>query len=211
MSAERLLSSGSPYDEYPADKPLPKATEVLHTYDDAFADEDGDAEGSDVNPNGRPAPLTINPTTTTNPNRPRTLAAGYDYPRRTMTVLFRDGVLYNYYNIDVKMWTGFKTAFSKGVWLRNNLEGPRGAGAGGEKVTGGQADAIADSIVTLAMAKQQANIGRQIVGFTRDQQKVSGYRRAVLKYVNRGSGMTAEAAQIRAKAELAFYRKGRRT
>ena len=203
LSAERLLNTGNPYEEYPPDRPLPRAGEILYTYDDALANEDGD--GSEENPNGSPAPLTINPTTTTNPDRPRTLAAGYDYPHRTMTVLFRDGVLYNYYGISLDTWNSFRRAFSKGVWLDDHF--PRGGAWSGEKVSGGQSDLLADSIVSRAVALRQANIGRQIVGFTRDQEKVSGYRRAVLKYVNRGAGVTAREAQAKAKADLLFYRK----
>lgn len=172
---------------------------------DAFADEEGEGDGSEGNPDGRPAVLSIIPTTTSNPNRPRTLAAGYDVGRKTLTVLFRDGVLFNYYDVEVDQWRAFKNTFSKGVWIRNNLESP----LNGEKVTGGRADAIADAIVSTARALGQANIGRQIQGYQRDQNKVSGYRRAVLKYVDRGRGLSTEAAQIRAKAELTFYRKRR--
>jgi hypothetical protein len=217
LSAQNLLDTGSPYEEFSASQALPKATELLYTYDDAFVDEtdgeDEEREGEEgYNPSGRPAPLTVIPTTTSNPDRPRTLAAGYDYPHRTMTVLFRDGVLFNFYAVDMREWQSFKSAFSKGVWLEANKPSRMGGGGSwaGEKVTGGQADALADAIATQARALQQFRVGRQrfTIG-TEDQAKVSGYRRAVLKYVDRGRGMSTTAAHARAKAELAFYRKKR--
>ena len=61
-----------------------------------------------------PAPITVTPTTTTNPNRPRTVAAGYDETRHVLTVVFRDGTYYNYYKIPPDVWQTFKTYYSKG-------------------------------------------------------------------------------------------------
>jgi len=40
-----------------------------------------------------PAPLTVLPTSTTNYQRPRTVAAGYDPKRETLTVVFRDRIV----------------------------------------------------------------------------------------------------------------------
>lgn len=73
------------------------------------------------------APLTIVPTNTINPNRPRTVAAGYDRDRRTITVVFRDGTFYNYYRVDPREWQAFRMSRSKGRYIRANLDGkPRG-------------------------------------------------------------------------------------
>jgi hypothetical protein len=205
MSAKNLLDGDSPFDPSGA---LPSSTELLYSYTDAFED-DGEQEGDDgSNQNGRPAPLTVIPTTTTNPERPRTLAAGYDFPRRTLTVLFRDGVLYNYYSVEMKDWMSFKSAFSKGVWLRNNLE-TRGPGAGGEKVSGGQASLLASAIAVRAAALQQSRRGKQRTGFdTGDPAKVSGYRRDVLKRVK--AGQRADQAQIDARKALAALKFAKR-
>lgn len=61
-----------------------------------------------------PAPITVIPTSTTNPDRPRTIAAGYDADRQVLTIVFRDGTYYNYYTVDVNTWEKFKAYYSKG-------------------------------------------------------------------------------------------------
>jgi hypothetical protein len=58
------------------------------------------------------------PTSSTNYSRPRTVAAGYDPERKTMTVVFRDGTFYNYYEVTEAEWLSFKSSYSKGrPWL----------------------------------------------------------------------------------------------
>ena len=75
-----------------------------------------------------PAELTIIPTSTTNYERPRTVAAGYDKERQVLTVVFRDGLFYNYYSVSTTEWNGFKSAPSKGRYILNRLDSkPRGA------------------------------------------------------------------------------------
>lgn len=81
------------------------------------------------NETGEPAQLTEVPTSTTNVNRPRTLAAGYDKHRGggTLTVVFRDGTFYNYYEVDNRTWQNFKRARSKGRFIYTYLDQkPRG-------------------------------------------------------------------------------------
>ena len=74
-----------------------------------------------------PAPITIVPTNTTNPDRPRTVAAGYDKDRQVITVVFRDGTFYNYYQVPYPMWQGFRMSQSKGKYIRETLDNqPRG-------------------------------------------------------------------------------------
>lgn len=74
-----------------------------------------------------PAPITLVPTSTTNPERPRTVAAGYDKARKTITVIFRDGTWYNYYQCDGNLWNRFKSARSKGRYILAYLDPkPRG-------------------------------------------------------------------------------------
>ena len=74
-----------------------------------------------------PAPITIVPTNTTNPDRPRTVAAGYDKDRQVITVVFRDGTFYNYYQVPYPMWQGFRMSQSKGKYIRETLDHqPRG-------------------------------------------------------------------------------------
>ena len=80
-----------------------------------------------------PAPITVVPTSTTNPKRPRTVAAGYrpgtseDGRKGTLTVIFRDGTFYNYYEVSPNTWYYFKLAKSKGKFIRKYLDShPRG-------------------------------------------------------------------------------------
>ena len=66
-----------------------------------------------------PSPLTLNPTSTLFPERPRTLAAGYKFNPGSqtvgkLTIMFRDGTLYNYYDVPISLWSTFKAAPSKG-------------------------------------------------------------------------------------------------
>lgn len=76
---------------------------------------------------GTPAPLTEVPTSSINPERPRTVAAGYDGSRRTLTVVFRDGTYYNYYEVAPLEWANFKRARSKGRFIYTYLDAkPRG-------------------------------------------------------------------------------------
>lgn len=65
-----------------------------------------------------PAILTDVPTSSTNYSRPRTVAAGYDTETKTMTVVFRDGTFYNYYEVTSGEWQSFSSSLSKGKpWL----------------------------------------------------------------------------------------------
>ena len=74
-----------------------------------------------------PAPLTVVPTSTINPERPRTVAAGYDKDEEKITVVFRDGTFYNYYEVDPKEWQRFKSVVSKGRFIYAYLDSkPRG-------------------------------------------------------------------------------------
>lgn len=66
---------------------------------------------------GGPAML---PTTSTNPSKPRTLKAGFDYENQTLVVVFRDGTWWEYRNVPVNLWDGFKAAESKGRYLRES-------------------------------------------------------------------------------------------
>lgn len=67
------------------------------------------------------------PTTTKDPKRPRTVAAVWDLNRKVLTVVFRDGTFYNYYEVDWKTWQDFKARLSKGEFILEQLNAhPRG-------------------------------------------------------------------------------------
>lgn len=59
-------------------------------------------------------------TSSTNPKRPRTLKAGYDYRTETLTVVFRDGTWWNYYDVPHYLWEGFVLSESKGKYLESS-------------------------------------------------------------------------------------------
>lgn len=69
-----------------------------------------------------PAPISLLPTSTINPARPRTVAAGYSQDRAVLTVVFRDGTFYNYYDVEEATWQAFKSAVSKGRFIASNLD-----------------------------------------------------------------------------------------
>jgi len=71
----------------------------------------------------QPAPISLVPTSTINPERPRTVAAGFDEARGVLTVVFRDGTFYNYYGVERSVWDSFKTAPSKGRFIVASLDG----------------------------------------------------------------------------------------
>ena len=75
----------------------------------------------------KPAPITIVPTSSSNVKRPRTVAAGYDPDRSVLTVVFRDGTWYNYYEVTESEWDAFKAMVSKGKYIYSVLDyKPRG-------------------------------------------------------------------------------------
>lgn len=102
-----------------------------------------DMDADELDDDVRKAPVNVDrlsiPTSTSNPSRPRTLAAGYylyvgerakEYAdqRGTLTVMFRDGTFYNYYNVPPGTWQEFKSSISKGPMLnrRNKFQGSDG-------------------------------------------------------------------------------------
>lgn len=84
--------------------------------DATFEAVDGDAQGIDA----VPETMQLKATSTTNPARPRTIRAGYNFETQVLTVVFRDGTWWNYYDVPSDMWASFKTAPSKGIYLRES-------------------------------------------------------------------------------------------
>jgi hypothetical protein len=72
------------------------------------------------------------PTSTENPQRPRTVAAYYSSVNQVLTVVFRldrgkNITFYNYYKVDSTEWNNFKAAPSKGKYILRVLDSkPRG-------------------------------------------------------------------------------------
>jgi len=124
-SADDLYRAGALSNRMPSAAELYAATAEDADYDTADFRDDVEEDEPQL---GAPAELTLVPTSTTNPKRPRTLAAGYDKKLQTLTVLFRDNnngagpVLYNYYDVDNLTWANFKRARSKGRFIRAYLD-----------------------------------------------------------------------------------------
>lgn len=70
--------------------------------------------------NDRPL-LPYQPTPTINPGRPRTLAAGYDDRTSTLRIKFRDGEIYEYYQVPPSVWWKFQRAQSPGRYINTTL------------------------------------------------------------------------------------------
>ncbi len=58
--------------------------------------------------------LPYTPTPSINPPRPRTQAAGYTPETQTLYVKFRDGALYEYYDVPPNVWRNFQRVKSPG-------------------------------------------------------------------------------------------------
>ena len=107
------------------------------------------------------APITDIPTTTSNPERPRTVAAGWEsYEHRrvaggtddvgVLTVVFRDGTYYNYYDVGRGEWMSFRRSRSKGEFIRIFLDAKRH----GDASVGAPAAAVSEIIYRIARTSQ---------------------------------------------------------
>lgn len=61
-------------------------------------------------------------TRSTNPERPRTIAAGYDPKNAILRVTFRNGVTYEYLGPSPRQWSAFQRAPSPGQYINDVLE-----------------------------------------------------------------------------------------
>lgn len=60
-------------------------------------------------------------TNTTAPERPRTVAAGYDPSSQIVMVTFREGAVYQYYNVPESVWNNFSNDPSPGRYIDDVL------------------------------------------------------------------------------------------
>jgi hypothetical protein len=65
--------------------------------------------------------LPYRPTNTSNPARPRTVAAGYDRVNHILFVRFRDGAGYEYHDVTQSQWREFRSAPSPGRYINRVL------------------------------------------------------------------------------------------
>lgn len=62
------------------------------------------------------------PTPSINPPRPRTVGAGYSKDTQTLRVKFRDGAIYEYYDVPPNVWRNFKRVKSPGRHINRVLD-----------------------------------------------------------------------------------------
>jgi hypothetical protein len=111
--------------------------------------------------------LTDVPTSSTNYSRPRTVAAGYDTEKRIMTVVFRDGTFYNYFEVTPGEWQAFSASLSKGKpWLnrRNSKQSMDGLFVGkprGVADPGSVPPQIREQLYRVARSQQLARPPRR--------------------------------------------------
>ena len=138
----------------PVDPLMPKYRNLAGTYgpQDTGVQQDR-TEG--------PAPMTVVPTSTTNLKRPRTVAAGWeayaDNPKLgKMTVIFRDGTYYNYYDVTDTEWQQFRSAPSKGPLLNPRpVPGPFMYKPRGEAQLGFLSEVAMETQYRIARTSQQ--------------------------------------------------------
>jgi hypothetical protein len=130
-------------------------------------------QGPQQGESNAPAPLSVVPTSTTNPERPRTVAAGYDKGREVITVVFRDGTFYNYYEVSPVQWQAFKSRVSKGQFIYQELDyHPRGPADMNNVPSYAR-----QSLYKLTRALQLKNRGKQNYGGTKKQSTKQPKRR----------------------------------
>jgi len=130
-------------------------------------------QGPQQGESNAPAPLSVVPTSTTNPERPRTVAAGYDKGREVITVVFRDGTFYNYYEVSPVQWQAFKSRVSKGQFIYQELDyHPRGPADMNNVPSYAR-----QSLYKLTRALQLKNRGKQNYGGTKKQSTKQSKRR----------------------------------
>ena len=98
---------------------LPPKPSTPAEWRDTMMAEVSPKEDTDFETMDQGGPL-LSVTSSSNPDRPRTLQAGYDYTTNTMTVIFRDGTWWEYREVPASMWLSFNSAPSKGKFLRSS-------------------------------------------------------------------------------------------
>jgi KTSC domain len=143
-----------------------------------------------------PADITLAPTSSILPPRPRTVAAGYDGSRRCLTVIFRDGTFYNYYGVSGLEWGNFKRAISKGRFIKAYLDGK----VRGTADMGGVPQAHQELLYKVARTAQV------IQGGVQQGQSAASRRRATTQYY--GSHNTAARSSRKNAARAARVFRG---
>lgn len=65
--------------------------------------------------------ITVAPTKSSDPGRPRTRAMGYDYGTDTLRVVFREGAVYDYFGVSTTEWWRMRRSASPGKFISRVL------------------------------------------------------------------------------------------
>ena len=185
-------------------------------YSDVDVDEEeGDEDDYEQLYQGRtntgPAPLQDIPTSSLNAGRPRTVAAGYilyvgakKNPRERqlgkLTVMFRDGTLWNYYDVTPGEWQSFHAAISKGKYYINKANRLQGADGIFVSKPQGPAD--------LSYVSEKAR--RTIYRVARSSQYLYSTKRAsTLKMYNPTTGQYEKYTRGKGAVPLSAQRRGK--
>lgn len=103
---------------YKADHPTHSETEFyVKGRDDAEAhalEQRNIDDGEDVR-------ISVAPTRSSNPGRPRTVAMGYNYSADTLRVVFREGAVYDYFGVSTTEWWRMRRSASPGRFINRVL------------------------------------------------------------------------------------------
>lgn len=195
---ESIQSGDTPYgDAITAD--LPSVTSGGMVVSASKADFDSisiydDEDPVDVDPS-IPAAITQVPTSTINPSRPRTVAAGYNAKSNIMTVIFRDGTWWNYSSVSALEWANFKSSYSKGRFLiAHGFQDGNREGGVGIPADVGAIDAQEREILAIRARAVQVHSGGIQKG-----QTLAGQRRALKRSKQYGKGNLGGTGRARAK------------
>lgn len=133
-----------------------------------------------------PSPISQVPTSTINPERPRTVAAGYNGKSKVMTVVFRDGTWWNYFSVPVLVWNNFKSAYSKGRFLYSHGFDSRYGGMS-IKYEGTNADTSSLSGEERQMLAIRARAVQSHTGGLQSGMTLAGQRRAIKRGYSQGN------------------------
>lgn len=104
-------------DDTPAHAETPMWSRGRDDDEAKFLEEQGDEQ------RGGEVAITVEPTRTSNPGRPRTTGMGYDYGTDTLRVVFREGAVYDYFGVSTAQWWRMKRSASPGKFINRVLTG----------------------------------------------------------------------------------------
>lgn len=192
---EAIQTGLTPYNEY-ITSDLP-STQGMQVASQGEFDSISIFDDTDIPDNEQPAALSQVPTSSINPARPRTIAAGYTPKTNVMTVVFRDGTWWNYPSVKSLEWQNFKKAYSKGRFLiaHGFQDGNRIGGKGYP------ADVSVINSQERAILAMRARAVQVHTGGLQQGQTAAGQKRAIKRSTAYGKGNLGGTGRKRAKGK----------